>query len=709
MTKRQSAYIISFTIFLQIIPSGDVYSQPPGTQTERATYETDQLGRQAEAMAKQMLRGKPAPIKEAEEPVVEDAETFPVKKINLEGCEAFPPESFSEILSKYENRDIGINAIQRLCKNIEREYLKRGIIAAVFAPPQDIKEGALTLKVIEAKMGELRIADAMWFDKDRLVRYWPIKAGEILRYDRISKSIQLMNKNPDREVKAALHAGKTAGTTDVSLTPETQVPIHSSFTYDNDGSAPTGTLRTGFGIRHNNLLNNDDMLLSGYTYGKDFNSFYAYHNLPINYSGASLLYGGSKSVSTPMKDFQPFDMRTWADKLDFSVHQDIYMKDEYVGEVYAQFSAQDKRTYANTGGPFNSGGGTINKDRLRTLIFGGTYLKRAIGATSVLTSQFTQGMDILGASSRHDPYLTRGAPSVYSKWVTTLQTRAALPFNLTQSLKINTQFASCKLNPSEGMSFGGIDSIRGYPPGDVIMDNAILTNYELTSPLFFLPKEWRLPYAQAPLKEDFQAVAFIDYGYGKRRGELKNYNEMGIGPGLRFNFYNQAKVRLEFGYPVGDHPYNNGRAWFFHFAVNFNDTLPQEMARIAKAMDEARVINFAWQLLEEEMRRPGSPVKDAMYREFAAAELAEGEGRLEDARVLYKRVRSMGDALYRQAEDYVRSLKEREDDMKCENSKAAALYEAGKLEEAREIWDRVAKGVKPAPFFLDLEAMKTTR
>ena len=430
-------------------------------------------------------------------------------------------------------------------------------------------------------MGELEIGKAMWFNSDRLKYYWPIKSGEVLRYDKISKSIQLMNKNPDREVKAALHAGEKTGTTDVSLTPYTQVPIHPSFTYDNDGSAPTGTLRTGFGIRDNNFLNNDDMLMAGYTYGKDFDSIYAYHNLPISYSGASLLYGFSKSVSTPMKDFQPFDMRTWADKLDFSVHQDIYKKDEYLGEVYIQFSAQDKRTYANTGGPFNSGGGTINKDRLRTLILGGTYLKRAVGVTALVTPQFSQGLDILGASPEHDPYLTRGAPPVYSKFVTTMMTKAALPFNLNQNLKITSQFASCKLNPSEGLSLGGIDSVRGYPPGDVILDNGILTNYEITSPIFFVPEEWRLPYAQKPLREDFQAVAFIDYGYGKRRGELKNYNEVGICQGLRYNFYNQANVRLEFGYPIGDHPYNNGRAWFFHFAVNFNGTLPEEMERVS--------------------------------------------------------------------------------------------------------------------------------
>ncbi|HPM42939.1 MAG TPA: POTRA domain-containing protein, partial [Candidatus Omnitrophota bacterium] len=193
VNKRSAIFFYSILILLFLIisqsfyPARQAHAQPPATQVERATYQTDQFGNQAEAKAKAMLKGRPAPITEVEEPEVEDTDKFMVKKINLEGCEAFTPDSFAEIVSKYENKEIGLNAIQRVCKKIEREYLKRGVIAAVFPPPQDIKEGVLTLKVIEAKMGELEIGKAMWFNSDRLKYYWPIKSGEVLRYDKISK------------------------------------------------------------------------------------------------------------------------------------------------------------------------------------------------------------------------------------------------------------------------------------------------------------------------------------------------------------------------------------------------------------------------------------------------------------------------------------------------------------------------------------------
>ena len=42
----------------------------------------------------------------------------------------------------------------------------------------------------------------------------------------MSKSIQLMNKNADRDVSATLHAGKKPGTTDVLLDVKTRFPIH---------------------------------------------------------------------------------------------------------------------------------------------------------------------------------------------------------------------------------------------------------------------------------------------------------------------------------------------------------------------------------------------------------------------------------------------------------------------------------------------------
>lgn len=689
-----------------LLPAPECQAPPPRADFGRATYETDVAAQQAESKARQLAKPQKPVVTEEDIPVVEDTETFPVRKIVLEGCESFPPESFAGLISKYENREIGLNAIQRLGKQIEREYLKRGIIAAVYAPPQDIKEGTLTLKVIEAKMGDLQIAKTMWFNEARLRSYWPIRQGEVLRYDRISKSIQLMNKNPDREVKAALHAGAKPGTTDVALTPETSVPVHASFTYDNDGSPSTGNLRTGFGGRHNNFLNNDDSLMGGYTYGKDFGSVYAYHNLPINYQGASLLYGFSKSQSSPQKDFQPYDMHTWADKIDVSVHQDIYRKDEYLGEVYAEFSAQDKRTFANSGGPVNSGGGTINKDRLRTFSLGGTYVKRGLGSTAVITPQFTQGLGILGASPPGDPYLTRGAPAIFSKWSCQMMTRTALPFDLSQNLKVTSQVASDKLNPSEGLSFGGIDSIRGYPAGDIIVDNGVLMNLEVLSPVFFLPEDWRLPYALQPLKNEFKMLAFCDYGYGERRGESKSHNELGIGAGLRYSFYNQANVRLEWGYPCADHPLSNGRAWFFHFAVSFNDTMPQELERIAKAMEQERAKQAAWALLEGEMWRPDSPIRREAYGYYAEGVAAEREGRLEDAAYWYGRVIALADSLYRQAAAYISDCKAQAEEFKSEHAKAASLYRAGKAAEAEEIWKKIQEQAKPKPFFLETDQMK---
>ena len=203
----QAALLATFIFIFSAL-----YAQPPQTRIESATRESDVLT-QPDQYQKQLKRTprKPPEIK-PEEPAPEvSEEKFFVEKIELVGCESFPPEDFASIVSKYEKKEIGLSELNTLAKEIEREYLRRGIISAVFVPPQDIKEKFVTLRVVEAKMGDLNIQSAKYFSKNRLYYYWNLHSGEILRYDKLSKSIQMMNKNPDREVKAALTAGKKPG------------------------------------------------------------------------------------------------------------------------------------------------------------------------------------------------------------------------------------------------------------------------------------------------------------------------------------------------------------------------------------------------------------------------------------------------------------------------------------------------------------------
>ncbi len=157
----------------------------PGT-VEKATKEVDRPIE--EEITKELYhppQKKLEEITEQQEAPPEEGPKMFVKKIVLTGCETFPPENLKSIIEPYEGREVTLGELKNLTKKIEAEYLEKGIIASCLIPRQDIKDGQIILQVIEAKMGSLKIQDHKYFSKHRLLYYWTLNPGAILRYDKI--------------------------------------------------------------------------------------------------------------------------------------------------------------------------------------------------------------------------------------------------------------------------------------------------------------------------------------------------------------------------------------------------------------------------------------------------------------------------------------------------------------------------------------------
>lgn len=694
-------YIISLgIIWVCLFFTSYSHAQPPQPpDVSRATRESDRFGTETERRVEREMRRvpqKPATPKTEEEKPRAGEQKFFVKKINLVGCETALPEDFAPLVEKYENKEETLTELNNLTKEIAGEYLKRGAIAAVFLPPQEVKDQVIIMQVVEARMGKLDVQRSPHFRKSMLKFYWHQKEGEILRYDKISKSLQFMNKNPDREVKASLHAGEKPGTTDVILTSKTRFPIHGQYTFDREGITTTGRERNGFGIRNNNVLGYDDTLITGVSFGKNFIGDYIYHSIPISNSGASILYGYSYSKSTPKKDFDAFSLKSEAQNTTVSVTQDIFKKDTYMGQVGAGFDVKDKVTY------YSRGTGTLNKDRLRVLNLNANFIFRGINSVTYISPQIDQGINAFGASKKHNPLSSRaGATPTYTKFYVSIQNRTNLPFNLQQSLRFRAQFASEKLFSQEQFGLGGIDTVRGYPPSDYLADKMLLLNEEIISPIFLIPDDWRLPYAEKTLKQQLTGVLFFDYGYGEHRGETKPFRLASVGAGLRMNFYDQVSLRLEWGIPLrllGQFPLTEGRSQGrFHMSLNIEDKLPSEVERIINEMREEKKQNAAWALVDGELARPDSPIRQKMWEYLSAGDHYYKQGRLKESRQMYAMAVNFGRSLHNQAQNYIKECGTQEDELNKKNEEALALYKEGRLAEAKKLWEDVEKEARPRP------------
>ena len=696
-------YKVGVSLFIALAFFLPVFTGPASAQPSIAQA-TKEVTRDVRGKAEEKLMAapkKPPRIKEEIEAEAEpEGPVFSVKKIELIGVKTFAPEDFKPLLSKYENRDASVGQLKILCREIERDYLRKGVIAACFLPPQEVKEGLVTIRVIEAKMGKLEIKDHRYFFKDRVAYYWRIKEGEVLRYDKISRSLQFMNKNPDRTVKAALRAGKKPETTDVLLEVATNFPVHFTGTFDREGSVSTGKERKGIGIVHNNLLGLDDTLILGYTGGKFFGGAYGYHRVPITNYGTTVMYGYSQSRAFPKKDYEQFEMSSRSEDYSIFIYQDLYRKDEYKGELSFGFDANNKRVVATQG--------TLNADRLRIMQTGLTLVDRALSSTTTIKPEFYQGLNFLGARKKSD-YSSRQAENTFSKAILTASFKQALAKNFQASLKFKGQWASEKLMPQQEMYLGGIDSVRGYPSGDYLADNAFQTNLELLVPAFFIPDWVKVPYGERPIKDEITGVLFFDYGYGEKRGEIQgevNKRKLAsVGAGVRVRLLNQAILRVEWGFPLeglGQLPVTEFSRSRVHFSVDFQDDIPEEVERFKMVYREEYIKEASWQILNDEMRRPDSPLAGRVYEYISRARKAKEAGDLQEAKKYYSKAANAGNTAYKQTEVYVRDTYNQVEELRKESLKAVEYYKNGELEKAKEAWQKIGENAKMKPLVIDL-------
>ena len=322
---------------------------------------------------------------------------------------------------------------------------------------------------------------------------------------------------------------------------------------------------------------------------------------------------------------------------------------------------------------------------------------------ATFTTDYEQGMGAFCANSIGDEMMSRGAPAIFTKLNFAMNHKSVSYLGIQESLRLLGQVTFMKLTPQEQLGLGGIDSVRGYPSGDVSVDNGLQVNEELLLPSIYIPKDWRLPYSDKTIREMVTSVVFTDYGYGERRTESKSHNLIGIGAGIRISLYNQAFIRMEWGLPIlGDNPNGAGtRDPRFHFSVDFQDKLPEELERIWKLMEEDNVKTLAWELVNRELARPNSPLRQRLCEDIYLAQTYYKKGMLKESKQVYADIEKMSKSLYRQSEDYVRAYFAREKSVRENRESALLEHEKGNLVEARAMWQKVAEDAKPRALVLE--------
>lgn len=544
------------------IPTGD----QAGAQAKRFQTESEMEKR---ALEKKKPKKPEIQIEEEKAKPVEGAgPSFVLKDVKVTGATIFKAEDFRPLYEQFLDKTVSWQDITDITEKIKSQYKKKGYLTTnVYIPEQDVVEGKVQINILEGTVGEVKVEGNRWFSERLIKKFFHAKKNELLNVFTLSRDLLRLNQNSDLEVRTVIGAGKDPGSSDITLKVKEKYPHHVGGAFDNQGSRLSGKLRTSVSARSTNLTGHNDSLFVNTTMSAMSRGNFASYSCPID------TYGMKMGI-----DFVNFDTKLGKEYKGFGIVSNTQVYTPKIsGEIYL---SEDFQASAATGMEIKSTkkwvmGEKSTDDQLRIpyasldfskldSLFGG-------GQTS-LTSNFAFSTDsFLGASRHNHGSASRdGTGGFFFKYEQTLRRVQRMPFDSYLSLRAQFQNSTHTLPSSETMQFGGESYTRGYPEGDYSADYGANLNMDWVFPFPFIPKEFKLPYSETPLRHQFEPIVFMDVGGGELKkfgpGERETKFLMGLGGGLKVQINRNLFLRIEWAERVGDRPTQGQGPSNFHIS-----------------------------------------------------------------------------------------------------------------------------------------------
>ena len=392
-----------------------------------------------------------------------------IQRFRFEGNQRFESARLAEVVAGYLNRPLDVEELQDAGAAVATLYREHGWLARVVLPRQEITEGTVTLRVVEAVFGTTQIdADGaaetapLQVSPDTLKRFIGArqKSGQPLNMNDLERGMLLADDLPGVAVVGSLGAGQREAETDMLLRVRNERPAQLTLTTDNHGSRGTGAgrvlgdgqLNSPFGLGEQVGLSSQ--LSQGVEYGR------ASASVPLGHDGWRAGVNASamryRVTGADFAALQP-EGRSTAVSTDLT-HALVRQHDR---NVYLTAGIDHKR--------FRNGTltGTTSDYRLTATQLGVSgNLNDALGGGGLSSASLSLTLGRLnldGSPHQANDAQTLRTEGSFTKWRYRLSRQQALTQGLSLQGTLSGQRASKNLDSSEKFSLGGPDGVRAYP------------------------------------------------------------------------------------------------------------------------------------------------------------------------------------------------------------------------------------------------------
>ena len=452
---------------------------------------------------------------------------------------------------------LSLRDLRGIAGRISAYYNSRGyFLAQAYLPEQDIKDGVVTIAVIEGRYGKVgvqnhsnlspRVANGVLAGLDR---------NDVVTNAPLERRLLLLSDIPGVRVHSTLAPGTEVGTTDLLVDLEPSPRITGSIEADNAGNRYTGTYRFGGSVNLNDPTGLGDMVslrilasTEGLAYGR------AAYQVPIGNLTIGVAYAHFRYDLS--HEFEALDAHGQADIISaFASYPLIRSRST---NLYAVAAFDAKRFVDDVDLTASE---SDRRSRVVTLGLNADWRDRAGGATTASVGWSIGNLNIKSPVERAVDDITAHSNGRFSKILFSLARLQHVAGPLSLYGAVRGQMAFNNLDSSEKMELGGAYGVRAYPEGEAYGDQGYIATAEA-----------RLRLSPKGVPGQFQVFGFVDFGevdyaHTPWFTGSNSAHRSGIGGGLSWAGPERILISATYATRLGSQPVTSqpdraGRFWF---------------------------------------------------------------------------------------------------------------------------------------------------
>jgi len=398
-------------------------------------------------------------------PAREGATALSVERFAFEGNTRLSAEQLAAIVAPYQGRQYDLDQLRQIADVVADAYRDAGWLVRVSLPKQEVKDGVVTLRVVEAAFGKT-IVQGRQSRVDPTTLQAMVDAaqasGQPVQAQSIDRALLLLDSIPGLNVVGNLIEGEQPGQTDLLLGVADRAAVNGDVSLDNNGARSTGSNRVLANLSVNSPLGMGDQLqlTALKTQGSDFERLA--WTVPVGLNGLRAGVHATRLAYSLVGDFASLNAHGSAvsSGLDLSYP---WLRSQS-SNVYLLANYDAKRFDNNANGASASHYGI---DVLNLAISASQNDDWQGGGINNYSLGLSQGQVKLGGSANQSADTSGPATAgSFSKLRAGLSRLQAITPSLSGYVAFNVQRANKNLDSSERLYLGGSGGVRAYPTSE---------------------------------------------------------------------------------------------------------------------------------------------------------------------------------------------------------------------------------------------------